>query len=89
MASFRQVNVGITPIQLAPINGNRKALIFINRGTADLYIGASNAISTVIGPAAIATQFRAQEQLNFGADPDEFWAVATSGTQRVDVIEIV
>jgi hypothetical protein len=83
MAVFSHVNVGTTPVQLAPVNGNRKAIIFINRGVADLYIGSSSAVSSTTG-----VQFRAQEQLNFGADPSEFWAVSVSGTQRVDMIEI-
>ena len=88
MAVFSQVSVTTTPTRLAPINGNRKAIIFVNRGTADLYLGGSNAITVTPGPTNPAVQFRAQEQLNFGADPSEFWAVSTSGTQRVDVIEI-
>jgi hypothetical protein len=83
MAAFSHVDVTTAPTQLAPVNGNRKAIIFINRGVADLYIGSSSSVSSTTG-----VQFRAQEQLNFGADPSEFWAVSTSGTQRVDVIEI-
>lgn len=88
MAVFSQVSVTTTPTQIAPVNGNRKALIIVNRGTADLYIGASSAIVAVPDATNPAIQLRAQEQLNFGADPSEIWGVAVSGTQRVDVVEI-
>lgn len=83
MALLSRVNVTTTPTLVAALNGNRKSLLLVNRGTADIYIGADNTVSSATG-----VQFRPQEQITLTGDPSEVWAVASSGTQRVDTIEV-
>lgn len=83
MASFSRVNVGTTPVEIAPVNGNRKSIVLINRGTADIYIADTNQVSATTG-----IQFRPQEQLTFMGDASAIWCIASSGTQRVDIIEV-
>lgn len=83
MAAISKVNVGTTAVRLAQANGDRKAITFVNRGVANVFIASDSSVT-----AATGLTVRPQEAVGFSADPSEFWAIAASGTQGVEVAEI-
>jgi len=83
MAVITKVDVSVTAIQLIAANGDRRAVTFVNRGTANVYISSSSTVTATTGLTV-----RPQEAVTFNADPSEFWAIAASGTQSVEVAEI-
>lgn len=83
MATFSKIDVTTVATKILAINGNRKSALVVNRGTADIYLGADNTVTSTTG-----VLFRPQEQLTFTGDADEVWAIASSGTQPVHIVEV-
>ena len=78
------VTLTTTTTQLLAANGQRKAYSVINRGTADIYVGASNVASNGDNGITVSQQ----EQVSADGDTDAVHGAASAGSQRVEVVEI-
>ena len=86
MPSIKRVTVGVTAVQLLVANGNRKAYTIVNRGTGNVFLGESSALTTT------TDSFQVEPGQAFSAedDPsDEIWAIASVAGQDVQIAEIL
>lgn len=78
-----RVNVGTTAVLLASTSSTRAAVLVKNNGTANVYLGSTNAVSGTTGYPLYPN-----ESVRLEPWSAELWAVAVSGTQDVAVMEI-
>ena len=85
MAVISKVNVPDTsPVLIVAANGNRKCVAFVNRGTDNVYISKLPDVSTTTG-----LTIRMNSSIVFNGDPDEFYGIAASGTQSIEIVEVI
>jgi hypothetical protein len=80
------VSVGTgSAVQLAKLNTNRKSLLVQNQGAQNIFIGPSTV--TISGPTT-GYLVAAGTTFTDNASADELWALSSSGTQIVSVVEV-
>jgi hypothetical protein len=84
MAQVSRVLVGIVPTLIVAANGNRKAMMIKNDGTASIFLANSDQVTVADGlvlPQGV--------QLNVEGDTDAYWGICAAGTQQVNIVEIL
>lgn len=87
MVRSSQITVGVAATKLAPLEVDNTmagfTVVVVNRGTGSIFLGGSTAVTTGTGlEVAAGGSF----SINLDGGSDEIWAIATAGTQRVDVL---
>ena len=79
--NYGNISVGTTATLIKATNSSRKSILIRNNGSATLYIGGNNAVTTSNGHGVIAGQSI------YVKDQDEIYGIVASGTLDVRYLE--
>jgi len=78
------MDVSTTPVRLLPANPKRRSYSIVNNGSGLIYTGADAGLTVDSGEPLPAGTMVSDD-----TDPEDVWAVSSSGTQDVRITEIL
>jgi len=86
MPTFTNTIVGTAAVRVLAEDGMRKSYVLVNRGTVNIFLGNSSAVTAV---ATSGFQVEPGQAFAGEDDPtDEIWAISTIAAQNLNVSTI-